>query len=164
MAKKPIKDYRWTLSADPGSNHLGLALYKDGKFYASHTCHALNDRQDYSERLKTISADFHKWIDEILPPEEEINQVITEYLKLNLAMMSVGLVFLHPRVKCKFQTHHMISSSTWKKWAKDHGAKGPTKDIKGLTALADIGFPHIKDVLDEDSADATLFAEYFFTP
>lgn len=59
-------------------------------------------------------------------------------------------VKLHPKFS-------FVESRSWKKYAADRGASGPIKDIKGLKALREIGFPVEQyGIESDDVADSIL--------
>lgn len=52
---------------------------------------------------------------------------------------------------------NFVVTSTWKYWASRRGATGPSKDIKGVKALSEVGFPVEKyGIASDDVADSIL--------
>lgn len=156
------KEGSFLLSVDAGSNHMGLSLWQDDVFIRSGSVHATNAKDDYSKRIKTLSAGFNTWMTlggELIG--QDITCVISEAVKMPLVTIPLGIVFLHPKIHCPFKNHHLVYPSAWKKWAREHGALGEFKKIKGAKALQDINWPHI--ITSDDEADSILIALYYFS-
>lgn len=151
------KDGRLTLSVDSGSNHMGLSLWDGIEFLRSGTVHAGKPTDPYSKRMKDIRAGFNAWLAEDGP----ITTVVSENIRLQLITIPLGIVFLHASTVAPFKTCHAISPSSWKKWAQLHGATGKFKDIKGLKALSEVGWPH--PCHSDDEADSILIALCYFS-
>jgi hypothetical protein len=149
------KDGPFILSVDAGSNHMGLALWQGDVFVRSGALHSAKASDAYTKRLKDMKGAFDIWLGGAC-----VNTVVTEALKLPLVVIPLGLIFLHPNVNCAFSNHHQVHPGTWKKWAKEHGATGPHKLVKGVKSLLETGWPH--PVTSDDEADAILVALYYF--
>ncbi len=149
------KELGYVLSIDPGSNALGLALWHDGNFIASTVCQSTNARQSYSRRIQTILPQIQGFLTKYVG-NETITCCVSEGVRSRLVQVALGAVLSDSHIDATLSpTGSFVESSSWKSWAKKHGATGPLKDIKGIKALKETGWNAVEGMSD-DEADAIL--------
>lgn len=152
------KERGWTLSIDQASNAAGVVLWYDGRLVA-HTClHSNKSSDNISVRLRTIVEGLTAFLGTHISPEDRICRVLFEGVKSNIVLLTVGAFLTCPRIYAKISPKDsFVYSSSWKKWAQKRGALGPLKEIKGVRALREIGFPVDEyRIMSDDTADAIL--------
>lgn len=87
-----------------------------------------------------------------------IKRVIFEGVKSRIVLITVGAFISCYNLEGNLHaTHSFVSPLEWKKWAKDRGATGPTKDVKGILALEEIGWDFkTNPIFSDDVADSIL--------
>lgn len=155
-ATTPTKGSGYALSVDPASNLCGVSLWKDGTLIDTAVLASNNNRDLFSVRLQTIAFQLEQFLAKHLKEDEKVTTVVCEGVRSVLVQICIGAL-LGVR-----QIHAPISSSksfvyatSWKKYAKDRGATGPLKDIKGVKALYEMGWTG-QEVTSDDVADSIL--------
>lgn len=150
------KESGWILSVDPASNKCGVALWKDGEFRGSALLESDSPRDPFSRRMQAIYIDLCEFITDHLPEGDEINTIVTEGVRSRLVSTCIGTILVHPAINANLSPKDsFVEPSTWKKWAKDHGATGPSAEIKGVKSLREAGQYMYKEMGD-DEADAIM--------
>ena len=152
------KERGWVLSVDQASNAAGLALWYDGKLVATSVVNSDKSSDAISVRLRTIVGGLTAFLDRHMGAGDRICTIVFEGVKSRLVMVTVGAFLTCPRIHAKLHPKgSFIGSMAWKRWAQRHGALGILKDIKGVRALREIGFPVDQHrILSDDVADAVL--------
>lgn len=150
-------DPGWTLSLDQASNTAGASLWFDGNLYATSVLLG-GGSPVFSRRLVAMQENLTRFLDSALPPGVQLSKVIFEGVHARLVLVTVGAFLCSPRIDAKLHAQHsFIASSTWKKWAQEHGATGIFKDIKGVKALKETGFDTDKvSGIQDDVADSIM--------
>lgn len=148
----------FVLSIDQASNMAGVSLWHNGNLKA-HTVLRSNAASDsFARRLQTQVPQLTTFLDEHLPTGLKITKVLFEGMKSRLVLCTIGAFLTCPRLDTKLHAQHsFIESSSWKKWAQAHGATGPFKEIKGVKALQEVGYPTVATgITSDDVADSIL--------
>lgn len=151
------KEQGLVLSIDQASVVAGVALWRDGTLIATADLKA--SRGDtMPARLRTQVDQLNDFLDANLGDGEEVSTTIFEGVRARLVLITVGAFLTCPRIVGPLsQSAHFVESSEWKNYAKLRGATQQFRDIKGIQALLDIGFPAKKrGVKGDDQADAVL--------
>lgn len=148
------KEQPYVLSVDPASNACGVSLWKDGTFIDSALLSSRSPRDLFSIRLQTIALQLETFLSKNLKDDEKVTVVVCEGVRSVLVQICIGALLCSKYIEAPIKTGSFIHSTSWKKYAKDRGATGPLKDIKGMKALKEIGWAG-RDVSD-DEADAIL--------
>lgn len=136
----------------------GVSLWYDGELIAHTVLLSQSADDKYSRRLQHQVPQLTDFLNKQLPKGLNIEKVIFEGMKNRLVLITVGAFLTCPRLDAKLhQKFSFVESSSWKRWAKNKGATGLTKDVKGVKALREIGFPVDKhDIKSDDVADSVL--------
>lgn len=153
-----FKEKGYVLSVDPASNLCGVSLWKDGDLVAWTVLKSKSNKDPFSERLKAIKNDLDVFLSAHLIDDERVETVICEGVRSSLVQISLGALFGSPWVVSVFNSKSFVHSTSWKYWAKLRGAKAvKLGDIKGISALKDIGWDFVKYPVDSDDvADSLL--------
>lgn len=156
-AAKPSRTDGFVLSVDQGSNQAGVTLWRDGNLFDM--CVLDGGGSDvFSRRLCHQVPQLTAFLDKNVSKSIKLHKVVFEGVKARLVMVTVGAFLTCPRIDAKLhQQFSFVESSSWKRWARDHGATGPFKEIKGVKSLKETGFPTDKYArMTEDIADSIL--------
>jgi hypothetical protein len=148
---------KWVLSLDQASKKAGAALWKDGVLVGVAALDG-GPTAIYSRRLIRLQEELTGFLKLHLGPADKVSTVVFEGVHARLVMITVGAFLCCPLIDAKMHAKFsFIESSGWKKWAQNHGASGPFKDIKGVKALMETGFPvGAWPTMTEDVADAVM--------
>jgi len=152
---QPHLEENYVLAIDPASNKCGVSLWKDGAFVAGIDLESNSARDPFSIRLQTISFQLDLFLRGQLGENEKIRTVVCEGVRSVLVQICVGALLVCPQIEAKITTASFVHSTSWKKWAKDRGATGPLKDIKGVQALRE-STKDYHHVTSDDVADSIL--------
>lgn len=147
----------YVLSIDQASKCAGVSLWYNGALQATTTLVAHTDTK-YSRRVQQQAEQLNKFLDTQLPATINIEKIVFESVRMKLVIITVGAFLTCPRIDAKMhETASFIPSMSWKKWALDRGATGPFKEIKGVRALKEAGYP-VDEVnpLNDDIADSIM--------
>lgn len=146
----------WVLSVDPASNSAGVSLWNDGKLIAFETLNSYSKFDSISNRLKAQNFQLTHFLrTNGFSDQNKIKKVIFEGVRSRIVTVTIGAYIVCPFIDAKLNTDSFIESSSWKYHAKNRGAKGVVKDIKGIQALKDINFP-VEKLTSDDVADSIL--------
>lgn len=158
MSYKP-KENSWILSVDQASNLAGASLWHNGVLIDTELLQSKKNTDPIATRLVTQVTQLTSWLDGILPEGEYIKDVVFEGVRSRIVLITVGAFLTCPHLRyCKVHPkRNFVESLLWKYYAKARGAEGPAKDIKGVKALREIGFPVDEHrILSDDIADSLL--------
>lgn len=152
-----VKECGWILTVDQASNDAGCALWKDGNLIATTTLYSDSRRDPIGVRLVKIVTALDVFLDDFLDAPTDLKLVLFEGVKARLVLVTVGAFVTSKYIRhCKIhQKWSFVETRSWKGWARKNGATGDVGLIKGLKALAEVGFP-TADILSDDAADAVL--------
>lgn len=152
------KEMGFVLSIDQASNAAGVSLWNNGDLIATTVLKSRSPTDPFSRRVQFQLEQLTDFLNMHLPPNVDIEKVLFEGVKARLVMVVVGAFLCCPRISAKMhESASFIYSTTWKSWARSKGATGPVKDIKGVPALRDIGFPvDVYHIDSDDIADSIL--------
>lgn len=154
-----FKENGWILAIDQASNVAGVSLWYFGKLQATTKLLSNKASDPLPKRLQTQVPQLTAFLQQHLPAEQEVSTVIFEGVRARLVALVVGAFLTCPLlVKCRISPKtSFVESQSWKIWAKRRGATGPVKDVKGVKALRDVGFPvDLYEVDSDDVADSIL--------
>lgn len=153
-----VKESGYVLVIDQASNLAGVSLWHNGDIKAHTVLRSNSSSDSYSRRLQTQVPQLTLFLNKYVPIEFKITKVVFEGMKNRLVLITIGAFLTCDRIDAKLhQRFSFVESSSWKRWAKDHGAQGITKDIKGVKALRETGFPvEAFKIESEDVADSIL--------
>lgn len=154
-----LKESGYVLSIDQASNAAGVTLWLDGELQAWVLLTSNSKKDPFALRVQTQVAQLEAWLSVQLPYEDQvIKQILFEGVRARLVLCTVGAFCTPKKIQAPVTTaHSFIESTTWKVWARNRGATGPVKDIKGVKALREIGFPLDRyPITSEDIADSCL--------
>lgn len=154
MACKP-KEQDYVLSIDQASNAAGVSLWRNGQRLATATLRSAKSSDPFGKRLATQMRALEAWLDQLRI--EKIQHVVFEGVRSRLVLVTVGAFCAARQLQsCRLHPKHsFVESTSWKRWAQKRGARGPLKDIKGVQALIDIGYP-VEGINTDDEADSIL--------
>lgn len=148
------KESGYILTVDQASNAAGVALWHNGGLVAVTTLKSRSPTDPFSRRIQHQLTQLTSFLGEHLPTNLDVEKVIFEGVKAKLVMITIGAFLVCPRISAKMHEHaSFIWSSSWKKWALDHGAVGPLGDVKGIKSLKETGFD-TSTLTTDDEADA----------
>lgn len=154
------KEQGWTLAIDQASNCAGVSLWYNGRLHSTTTLNSTRSTDPLPKRLQTQVPQLTQFLERQLPKGDRVSQVLFEGVRSRIVLVTVGAFLTCPGLAhCKVSAAtSFVESSTWKYWAKRHGATGPVKDIKGIKALSETGFPpeQINLMSTDDEADSVL--------
>lgn len=153
------KEQGYVLSIDQASNAAGVTLWHNGNLASWVLLSSENERDPFPKRMAAMVEQLQQWLDIVLIDGQQIDTVLFEGVRLRLVTCTVGafcsptqLRNCHVKEKSSF-----IESSSWKSYARKQGATGAVKDIKGVKALSEIGFPLDQyPIKSDDIADSVL--------
>lgn len=153
-----IREAGWILAIDQASNAAGVSLWYNGELRATTVLRSKSASDVFSRRIQYQLEQLNDFLNEQLPPNVDVEKVLFEGVKSKLVLIVVGAFLCCHRIHAKMHDKaSFVYSSSWKTWAKRHGATGPVSDIKGCKALAETGFDmdthHIRS---DDTADSIL--------
>lgn len=148
----------WILSIDQASNTAGVSLWRDGHLKAHTVLRSNASTDSFAKRLQTQVPQLTSFLNAHLPPKIKITKILFEGMKARLVLCTIGAFLTCDRLDTKLHaTHSFVESSSWKKWAQSHGATGPFKEIKGVKALRETGYPvDSLGISSDDTADSIL--------
>jgi hypothetical protein len=153
------KEAGYILAIDQASNCAGVSLWHNGSLQAWRTLDSASPKDPFGRRLATQVQQLTEFLAEELPAGEEIKVLLFEGVKSSMVLATVGAFCVCPQLQgCKFNPKHsFISALSWKKWARDHGATGPFKEIKGVKALKETGWEfETYPIFSDDVADSLM--------
>lgn len=155
---KTAKEQGYVLAIDQASNNAGASLWLDGEYVAGVLLSSASKLDSFPVRMQAIVAQLELWLESVLPPDYYIEKIIFEGVRSRLVLCTVGAFCTIPRIRGHVkQDKNFIETTTWKSWAKRHGATGALKDIKGVKALREVGFPLSRNpITSDDIADSCL--------
>lgn len=158
MGEVLAKEQGYVLSIDQASNAAGVSLWQTGRLIAHTVLKSRKAADPLSVRLQCQVPQLTTFLNQNVPGDGCVTKIIFEGVKARIVMVTVGAFLMSPRIAVKLhQRHTFVESRQWKKFAADRGATGPFKDIKGLRALREIGFPVDDHGIDSDDvADSIL--------
>lgn len=152
------KEAGYVLSIDQASNQAGVSLWYDGELMGHAVLYSQATTDPYARRLQHQVPQLTDFLNKQLPRGVDIDKVLFEGMKNRLVLITVGAFLTCPRINAKLhQKFSFVESPSWKKWAKTQGATGFTKDVKGVKALSEIGYPVTAcHITSDDVADSIL--------
>lgn len=153
-----IKEQGFVLSIDQASNNAGASLWYNGELKATKCLAATSPKDPISKRLQTQVRGLELFLDEHLPADAEIRQILFEGVRARLVLCTVGAFLTPARIQAKLSPkHNFVESTSWKKYAQRLGALGVLAEIKGIPALRQIGFDVDRyGIVSQDVADSIL--------
>ncbi len=147
----------YVMSIDQASKSAGASLWYNDKLVATALFTAPGDDK-YSRRVQSLAEQCTVFLDSHLPKKVNIEKIIFESVRMKLVIITVGCFLTCPRIDARLhEKASFIPSMSWKKWAADRGATGPFKEIKGVRALKESGFPLDGiEPLNDDVADSIM--------
>lgn len=151
-------EFGHVLSIDQASNLAGVSLWHNGDLKATTVLKSRSPDDPFSRRLQYQVPQLTQFIDLHVPPQFLVEKVVFEAVRPRLIMATVGAFLTSPRISARMaEKTSFIESSVWKKWAKDHGATGIFKEIKGVKSLREAGFDVDKyGISSDDVADSIM--------
>jgi hypothetical protein len=144
------------LSIDQASNKAGVSLWNNAQLLGTTTLLSRARTDTFSKRLQHQIPQLTAF----LKDKPQVEHILFEGVRARLVMATVGAFLSCPLLDVKLhEKTSFVGSSTWKKYAKNYGAIGPIRDVKGYPALKQIGFPVDKyglTLADEDICDSIL--------
>ncbi len=135
------KEAGYVLVIDQASNAAGVSLWRDGNLVATTVLASKSPTDPFSRRVQHQVPQLTDFLDQHLPAHTLIEKVLFEGVKARLVMIVVGSFLVCPRISAKMhEKFSFVGSGTWKRWARDHGATGPVREIKGKKSLTETGF------------------------
>lgn len=154
------KERGWVLSIDEASNLAGVSLWYNGQLRATTVLKSRRSTDALGARLIHQVSQLEPFLRQHVYEGDHVSTLLFEGVRARLVLVTVGAfltcpLLAHLKVHPK---HSFVESTTWKNWAKKRGATGLMKDIKGVRALLEIGFPTapLGYELTEDEADSIL--------
>lgn len=153
-----LKEQGWVLVIDQASNQAGVSLWYNGQLKATTVLESKKASDAFSRRIQHQVPQLTAFLDAHLPKEALVYNVIFEGVRARLVLITVGAFLTCPRLHVKLSPKaSFVESASWKKWAQRRGATGPIKDIKGVKALREVGFPvDSYGITSDDVADSIL--------
>lgn len=152
MAGKKYDQEAFALSVDPASNMCGVSLWQGKTYIASCLLRSRSDKSPISQRLREIVSQLGDFLQVHLPEARSVDNVVFEGVRSRMVHLASGAILTSPRLNVKVSPKgSFVEAMSWKYWAKRKGATGPAKDVKGLVALAETGWP--VEILPEPSDD-----------
>lgn len=151
------KELGWVLAIDQASNQAGVSLWRNGRLIAVTVLASESASHKFSRRIQHQLPQLTAFLDAHLGPSELITKVVFEGVRARLVLITVGSFLCCPRIDAiMHQYANFVESTSWKVWARNHGAQAEKlKDIKGIKALGETGFP-LLDITSDDVADSIL--------
>lgn len=148
----------YILSIDQASNLAGVSLWLNGALVATTVLRSRSPSDKFSARVQHQVPQLTAFLDQHLPSKVNVETVIFEAVRARLVMCVVGAFLTSGRIDTKMsEKGSFVESSTWKSWARDRGAMGPHKEIKGVKALTETGFDCARlGIVSDDIADSIL--------
>lgn len=134
------KESGFILAIDQATNSAGVSLWFNGMLVDGIVLCSLGPDLPYCVRIKNQLEQLNKFLDSRLPPDCLIETVVFEGVRERLVLVVAGAFCTARRVSAQLGPKYFVETPKWKKWAKDHGASQPFKDVKGVRALLDVGF------------------------
>ena len=143
-----------TLSIDEASNAAGVSLWNDTQLLGHTVLVSKSPKDTFSKRLQYQVPQ----LTDFLTGKPQVEHILFEGVKARLVIITVGAFLTCPLLDVKLnEKYSFVGSSTWKKYAHTRGATGPIRDVKGLKALREIGYPVDKyKITSDDTADSIL--------
>ena len=143
-----------TLAIDQASNSAGCSLWNDKQLIATTVLVSRSPKDTFSKRLQYQVPQ----LTEFLRGKPQVDHVLFEGVRARLVLITVGAFLTCPLLDVKLsEKTSFVGSSTWKHWASQRGATGKVKDVKGVKALREIGFPvDYHRITSDDIADSVL--------
>lgn len=146
------------LAIDQASNAAGVSLWEDGNLKATTVLLSASPKDPFGKRLVTQVKQLTAFLDHEIG-DRKLNVLLFEGVKSSMVLSTVGAFVTCPHLQnCKFTPKNsFISALSWKKYARDRGATQKFKEIKGVRALREIGFPvDAHNITSDDIADSCL--------
>jgi hypothetical protein len=153
-----LKEQGYVLSIDQASNAAGVSLWFNGSLKATTVLRSHSSSDPFSRRVQYQLDQLNDFLSMQIPPEAIITKILFEGVRARLVLVTVGAFLTCPRIHAQISPKHsFVESSSWKSWARLHGASGPHKDIKGVKALREVGFDvDGHGITSEDISDSVL--------
>lgn len=153
------KEHGWILAIDQASNAAGVALFSHGEFVAAATLKSHSSKDAFGKRLAFQAEQLADFLHTRMG-KAEIKVLLFEGVRSRIVLCTVGAFCAVPQLQnCRLHPRHsFVESSSWKTFAKKHGAVANDKgEIKGIHALSMIGWDFDKHpISSDDEADAVL--------
>lgn len=152
------KERGFILSIDQASNVAGVSLWYDGELRATTELLSASPKDPFARRVQGQLHQLTVFLDLHVPADIMIDTVIFEGVRARAVICVVGAFMCCPRIDSKLVDRvNFVESSSWKTWAKERGATGPHKLIKGVKALREAGWDFTKYPIEScDIADSIL--------
>jgi len=152
------KERGYVLSIDQASNVAGVSLWYDGELRATTELLSASPKDPFARRVQGQLHQLTAFLDLHVPAEIMIDTVIFEGVRARIVICVVGAFMCCPRIDSKLvEKANFVESSSWKTWAKERGATGSHKLIKGVKALTEAGWDGDKyPITSDDIADSVL--------
>ena len=127
----------------------------------AHTVLKSNSSKDpFGKRLYAQVQQLERFLDTHLDEGEMIDQLLFEGVRSSHVLTTVGAFCIAKQLQgCKFSPKAcFVGALRWKAWARKNGATSQKfKEIKGVTALREVGFDvDAYGIESEDAADSCL--------
>lgn len=148
----------YILAVDQATNLAGVSLWLDGALVATSVISSRDPSDSFAKRVQYQIPQLTAFLQTHLKPGHLVNTVIFEGVRARLIMAVVGAFLTCPLIDSKMsEKGSFVESSSWKSWARDRGATGPHKDIKGVKALRETGFNVDKyGIVSDDVCDSIM--------
>jgi hypothetical protein len=153
-----VKEQGWILVIDQASNAAGVSLWFNGELRGVTTLLSKSPKDPMSRRLQHQVTQLDSFLNAHLPVDALITKILFEGVRSRLVLVTVGAFLTCGRIHAKMSpTASFVESSTWKAWARRHGAQGEIATIKGIKALREVGFPIERySITTDDESDSCL--------
>ncbi len=154
-----LKEQGYVLCIDQASNAAGVSLWYNGLLKDTTVLRSSSEKDPISQRLQDQLPQLDAFLNVNLPKSARVTKIVFEGVRARLVLVTVGAFLTCPRIHAKLSPKaSFVESSSWKKWARRHGAlEEKVKDIKGVKALREVGFPVDEfDICSDDVADSIL--------
>lgn len=148
----------WVLSIDQATNAAGVSLWKDGTLVDTTVLVSQSSTHSYARRIQYQVPQLTQFLMRHLLPNENVTKILFEGVRSVLVQMAAGAFMMCPLIDAKLSpSDSFVHTTSWKMYAKQRGATGALKDIKGVKALIEIGFPvELLSKQSDDIADSIL--------
>lgn len=154
-----LKEQGYVLVVDQASNAAGVSLWYNGRLIATTVLESNSAKDPISRRLQDQIPQLDSFLAKHLPDAARITKIVFEGVRARLVLVTVGAFLTCPRIHAKLSPKaSFVESTSWKKWAREHGAtEERLKDVKGVKALRETGFPvEEHGITSDDVADSVL--------
>lgn len=136
------KERGYILAVDQATNTAGVTLWKNGRVQAGAVISSLGKSIPFSKRMQNQLVQLNEFMDEHLPFDKELSNIIFEGVRSRLVLVVVGAFCTCPTITVDVSAKkNFVETPSWKSWARKHGALEPVfGKIKGVKALTETGF------------------------